>query len=280
MGTALLPSTVCRLPAVVLFFLATAVFGQTRGAEVTKQQKPVYPDGPLKGQRQGNVDLIGRIDTAGKIRDIRVALATLDAFIDPGIDAVNAWQLRPALRAGKPVEIAANIGLRYRLQVEKHGDIGAPILGDLSVFPADASGGKKAPDGFPIKRGEDPRLRVEAVLDVTPQPKARPIAIIVQAISPKARRIAVFEGSVTAPAKASEVNIRFNAPIGGDWEDGVWLLRFLADKAEAGGGQFWLAGDPEHFHFVMPGKPRVPAPTPRPAVTPPPAIPKAAPKKK
>jgi len=247
---------------------------------VTKQQKPVYPEGPLKGQRQGNVVLIGRIDAAGRIQDIRYLQATLDAFVDPAIEAVRAWELRPAMRGGKPVEIAANIGLRYRLQVEKKGDIPAPILGDLSVFPADASGGRKAPEGFPIRRGSDPQLRVEAVLDVPPQAKARSIAVMVQAISPKGRRIVLYEQAVSAPAKAAEVNVRFNAKIGGDWEDGVWLLRFVADKAEAGGGQFWLAGDPEHYHFVIPGKPRVPAPTPPPP-TPSHATPsKATPKKK
>jgi len=248
----------------ILLVAAQAALGQTRGAEVTRQQKPVYPDGPLKGQRQGNVVLIGRIDTGGKIRDIRYLQATLDAFVDPAIEAVRAWELRPAMRGGKPVEIAANIGLRYRLQLDKRGDIPAPILGDLSVFPADASGGRKAPEGFPVRRGGDPRLRVEAVMDVPPQPKARPIHVIVQAISPKARRIVLFEETVTAPAKAAAVNVRFSANVGGDWEDGVWLLRFLADKADAGGGQFWLAGDPEHYHFMMPGKPRVPAPTPPP----------------
>ena len=262
---------------------------------MTKQQKPVYPDGPLKGQRQGNVLLIGRIDTGGKIRDIRYVQATLDAFVDPAIEAVRAWELRPAMRGGKPVEIAANIGLRYRLQLDKvlsaedsarlptpmmqRGDIPAPILGDLSVFPADASGGRKAPEGFPLRRGGDPRLRVEAVMDIPPQPKARPIGVIVQAISPKGRRIILFEETVTAPAKAVAVDVRFSAKIGDDWEDGVWLLRFLADKAEAGGGQFWLAGDPEHYSFVLPGKPRVPAPIPLPPTPSHPTPSKATPKK-
>src|SRR5207247_2640316 len=67
---------------------------------------------------------------------------------------------------------------------------------------------------------------------------------------------------------ASEVKIPFTTPVGIDWEDGVWLLRFIADKTEAGGGQFWVAVDPDHYQFVLPGralaaaaqKPAAPAP--------------------
>ena len=59
---------------------------------------------------------------------------------------------------------------------------------------------------------------------------------------------------------------------------GVWLVRFVVNNADAGGGQFWLAGDPEHYHFVVSGKPPQPAASksgraPQPAK---PAPPKAA----
>ena len=247
-----------RLQALVLFFTASAALGQDTGAQLLKQPKPEYPDGALKGQRQGNVVFIGRIDTKGKIQDIRYGGSSLNAFIDPAAAAVRAWQFRPATRAGKPIEIAANIAVRFRVQGDKPGDIPYPILGDLSVFPADASGKKKAPEGFPVRRGADPRVRVEAVLDVPPLPKARKIAVTVQALSPKARSIVLFEDSVNVPPKATEVKIPFTATVGSDWEDGVWLVRFLADKAEAGGGQFWLAADPGRFPFVLPGKSELP----------------------
>ena len=66
--------------------------------------------------------------------------ATLEAFIDPAVAAVNTWEFKPATRAGKPVEVAANIALRFRLEGDKHGDIPSPMLGDLAIFPADAAG--------------------------------------------------------------------------------------------------------------------------------------------
>ena len=35
-----------------------------------------------------------------------------------------------------------------------------------------------------------------------------------------------------------------------DWEEGVWTLRFLADRKDAGGGLFWVARDPSRFDFA------------------------------
>jgi len=260
-----LPSPLYRLPALVLFLAASAAAGQTAGARLLNQPKPVYPESLKKGLRQGNVNLIGRIDSKGKIQDVRYVSATLDAFVGPAVAAVNGWEFRPARRGGKPVEIAANIALRFRLEGKTHGDIGNPMLGDLAVFPSDASGKSTAPEGFPIRRGADPRMRVEAVLDVSPDPNPRKVAVLVEAISPKQRPLLIHEELVSVNPKAAEVKMTFTPAIGADWEDGVWLLRFQADAKDAGGGQFWLAGDPDHYRFAVAGR------QPQPATVQPPA---------
>ncbi len=261
------PFSVFRFPTLALILVASAAAAQTTGVQVVRQPKPVYPENASKGLRQGNVNLIGRIGTNGKAQDLRYVDATLDAFVEPAVAAVNAWEFRPARRGGKPVEIAANIALRFRLEGKNHGEIDRPILGDLAVFPADALGKGTAPEGFPVRRGADQRLRVEAVLDVSPDPKPRKVNVSVVAISPKGRRILIHEELVTVNPKAAEVKIPFTPAIGADWEDGVWLLRFQVDAKDAGGGQFWLAGDPEHYQFVLPGK--GPPPPTGPAAAPP-----------
>lgn len=263
------------LAAGFLLFAASSP-GQTTGAQLLKQPKPVYPENLNKGMRQGNVNLIGRIDPKGKVQDLRFVGATLDGFVEPAVAAVNAWELRPARRDGKPVEIAANIAVRFRLEGKNHGEISSPILGDLAVFPADASGKAKAPDGFPIRRGADQRVRVEAVLDVSPDPKPRKVNVTVEAVSPKGRRLLFHEELVSVNPKAAEVKITFTPAVGADWEDGVWLMRFQADAKDAGGGQFWLAGDPEHYQFVLPGK--GPPPPTSEAAAPPSLRPKAPPR--
>ena len=265
--------------ALVFFFCASAALAQTTGAKLVRQPKPVYPDGASQGQRQGNVNLIGRIDEKGKVTDIRLAGATLEAFIDPAVAAVNAWEFKPATRAGKPIDIAANIALRFRLEGDKRGDIPSPMLGDLAIYPADAAGKTTGPDGYPIHRGVDGRLRAEAVLDVAPDTKPRSLNLSVTALSPTGKKVLFLEDVLQVKPGTKEVKIPFTEVIRPDWEDGVWLVRFVVNNADAGGGQFWLAGDPEHFHFVVSGKPPQPSAS-KPGVRAPqpakPASPKAA----
>ena len=231
---------------------AAPLRGADRGVERTHYQAPVYPDDLLKQQRQGNVLLTGRIDAQGKLADLRVLAATDQGFVKPAAEAVRAWQFRPAMHDGKPVEIFVNVGVRFRLQGDHRGIIPAPILGDLAIFPADDAGRATAPEGFPIRRGRDRSLRAEAQLDLPPNVNARTISVKVEAISPSGTHIAIFQPPVSAPANVTEVKVPVVARLGPDWEEGVWMLRFTADNGFAGSGQFWLADDPEHFHFVMP----------------------------
>ena len=262
-----------RLCVLALFLTASAALGQNTGAQLVKQPKPVYPDGASKGLRQGNVNLIGRIDTKGKVRDLRYVGSTIEVFIEPAVAAVNGWEFRPATKGGRPVEIAANIALRFRLEGEKRGELSSPIIGDLSVYPADGTGRAIAPDGFPIRRGTDPKIRVEAVLDVSPDPRQRTLPVKVEAISPIGKKVLVFDQSLSVKPKAADVKMSFTTSAEPDWEDGVWLLRFIVENTEAGGGQFWVAVDPDHYQFVLPGRPlqvagqpqAAPKPTPVPS---------------
>lgn len=244
-------TAVARLAAgILLLGLAVPALGQTSGAQLQKEQKPAYPDGLVKASRQGNVILVGRIDTHGKVQDIQAVATSNVGFLDPAVAAVKEWQFKPATRNGKPIDVAANIGMRFRLQAKNRGEVPRPVLGDLSIFPADASGRKSSPEGFPIRRGSDPRVRFEPVLDLTPSDGARRIAVHAEALSPKGRRIALWDGSVAVPAKAGQVSFPFTANVGNDWEDGVWTVGFTVADAPAGSGVFWLAGDADHFDFA------------------------------
>jgi TonB family protein len=242
-----------RIPAVagMLFaLLAARAAAQTAGAQLQREQKPQYPEGLSKAGRQGNVLLIGRVDRQGKVQDIQPVATTNIGFLDPAVAAVKAWQFRPAVRNGKPVDVAVNVGIRYRLDGAKRGELPRPALGDLSVFPADATGKKSAPEGFPIHRGTDPRLRVEAVVDATASDKAQHLPVHAEALSPSGRRIALWDGTVNVPPKTAQVPVQFASPVGGDWEDGVWRVNFAVAGTPAGGGAFWLAGDPERYDFA------------------------------
>jgi len=247
-----------------LLFGGLAANAQTAGAQLTKEIKPVYPESLQKSGKQGNVLLIARIDRSGKLQDVSPLAASDELFVGPAVAAVKTWQFQPARRNGQPIEIAANIGIRFRLQNERRGELPRPILSNLSIFPADASGKKTGEEGFPIRRGADERLRAEAVLDISPHDHPHTFSVRAEAYSPKGKRFMLFEDAVTAKARQSEIRIPVTARIGSDWEDGVWMLRFFVTDADtaggkfwdAGGGQFWLAGDPARFDFAaaMPKK--------------------------
>ena len=244
-----------RIPGLclaLLLALAPRAAAQTRGAVETKHVDPVYPENLMKTEQQGNVLLFGRIDTQGRVQDILVVATTNRDFSAPAVAAVRQWQFRPAMKDGKPIEIFTNVGVRFRIQNDKHGQIPEPILGDIAISPADASGKATAPEGFPLQKGKDPALRAEVLLDVPPGPEARTLAVRVEALSPAGKRLAVFQPPVSAPAKATQVKFPIVVKIGDDWAEGVWLLRVTVDGANAGGGQFWLARDPAHFHFAVP----------------------------
>jgi TonB family protein len=239
-----------RIAPVLFFAVSVFAAGPTTPAEVQKYQEAVYPEALLKGQQQGNVLLIGRIDREGNVQNLRMISASSQGFVEPALAAVRAWRFKPATRDGKPIDIAANVGVRFRLKSDKRGVIPQPILGDLPVFPADASGNKSAPEGFPVRLGVDPKVRAEAVLDVQPQPKARTIRVRVEATSPAGKPYILFESPFSVAAKATEVRVPMVASVGVDWPEGVWILRYLADGKDAGGGQFWLARDPSRFDFA------------------------------
>jgi hypothetical protein len=232
---------------------AMTLQAQTRGAELTREQKPVYPEALLKSIAQGNVILIALIDKNGAVQDPKAVFTTHEQFVEPTITAVKAWVFRPALKNGRPIDIAANIVFPFRLK-EAGKTVGAalpqPALRELAIFPADAAGKRSAPEGFPIRRGADPRLRVEATMDLPAVERARKVTARVEAVSPVGRRVPVYEDTLEVPAKGTEIKLAFSAAVGSDWEDGIWMLRFRADRSNAGTGQFWLARDPDQFDFA------------------------------
>lgn len=237
--------------AMLAFALTSAAPAQTTGAVQQVKKEPEYPEGLKMSQQQGNVLLIGRIDRQGKLQDIVTVATSHEGFIEPALAAARVWKFKPAMKDGKPVEIAANIGMRFRLQIsEKRGQIPRPMLGNVDISPADVNGRATAPEGFPIRKGADPNLVAAALLDVSLNAVAHSVPLHVEAWSPGGRRLPVHEAQLFVPANATELQVPVVVPIGPDWEDGVWMLRFFVGDADAGGGQFWLAKNPATFDFA------------------------------
>ena len=60
--------------------------------------------------------------------------------------------------------------------------------------------------------------------------EARTLTVKVEAVSPKGRHVAVFQPPVAVPASATEVRFPVVAPIGNDWEEGVWALQLHGQR--------------------------------------------------
>lgn len=239
------------LLSALVFVLAAGALAQTVGARLEVKKEPEYPENLKMSQQQGNVLVIARIDRQGKLQDITPIATSHDGFIAPTLDALRLWKFKPATKDGKPIEIAVNIGMRFRLQIpERRGKLPRPMLGNLDISPADANGRATAPEGFPIHKGTDPKLFADALLDVSLNPTANTLSLQVEAWSPARRRLPVYEAPLFVPANATELKVPVVVAIGADWEEGIWMLRFFVGDADAGGGQFWLAKDPALFDFA------------------------------
>jgi TonB family protein len=239
------------LLAALAFARTSGALAQNVGAVAQVKKDAEYPETLKMSQQQGNVLLIAVIDRLGRLRNILPIATSHEGFVDAAIAAAQAWKFKPAMRNGKPVEIAANIGMRFRLQMpEKRGQLPRPMLGNVDISPADANGRATAPEGFPIRQGTDPKLLAEALVDVSLNPTARTIPLQVEAWSPGGRRFSVYETPLFVPANSTELKVPVVVPIKPEWEDGVWMLRFFVADADAGGGQFWLAKDPSTFDFA------------------------------
>ena len=247
--------------AVLAAALTDGALAQNVGAVQQVDKKPEYPKTLEMSQQQGNVLLIAVIDRQGKLRDILPIATSNKGFVDAAVAAATLWRFKPATKNGKPVEIAANIGMRFRLQLpDKRGQIPRPMLGNVDISPADANGRATAPVGFPIRQGSDPKLLAEALVDVSLNPTARTLPLQVEAWSPGGRRFSVYDTPLFVPANSTELKVPVAVPIKPEWEDGVWMLRFFVADADAGGGQFWLAKEPSTFDFAskMPKPPKLP----------------------
>jgi len=243
-----------------LLLLASGLLAQTSGAVQLVSKQADYPETLNMAQKQGNVLLIARIDRQGRLQNVYPLAASDEGFIEPTLAAVATWRFKPAMKDGRAIEIAANLSMRFRIQLTgRRGNLPRPMLGDVSVSPADESGKPTAPEGFPVRRGADPKIAVNALLDMGLNPSAHTVPLIVEAWSPSVRRSTVYSDNVLVPANSTELKVSFSVPVPADWEDGVWILRFFLSDEDAGGGQFWLAKDPDRFDFGA----KMPKPTAR-----------------
>ncbi len=77
--------------------------------------EPEYSEEARKAKFQGTVLLSIVVDETGKTRDIKVLRALGLGLDEKAIEAVMKWRFRPAYKDGKPVAVAANVEVNFRL---------------------------------------------------------------------------------------------------------------------------------------------------------------------
>lgn len=76
--------------------------------------RPKYPKESLKAGAEGAVDLRALVDADGTTRDLSVVSGE-PVFAKPALEAIRKWQFHPILIAGKPVETAYKVRVRFVL---------------------------------------------------------------------------------------------------------------------------------------------------------------------
>jgi protein TonB len=79
-----------------------------------KNVPPVYPQIAITSRTQGVVILEATIGTDGKVKDTKL-LRSIKQLDDAAIAAVRAWEYKPTLVNGKPVQVIMTIPVNFTL---------------------------------------------------------------------------------------------------------------------------------------------------------------------
>jgi periplasmic protein TonB len=90
------------------------VGGDIKPPVKTKNVAPVYPQIAITSHTQGVVILDATIGTDGKVKDTKI-LRSIKQLDDAAVTAVRAWEYKPTLVNGKPVQVIMTIPVNFTL---------------------------------------------------------------------------------------------------------------------------------------------------------------------
>ena len=89
--------------------------GEIKPPKLVKMVHPVYPEDARQGKVEGIVILAARIDTGGRVKDVKV-LRSIPELDQAAIDALKQWIYEPLLKGGKPAEAVFSVTVRFQLK--------------------------------------------------------------------------------------------------------------------------------------------------------------------
>lgn len=83
--------------------------------QVLEEVRPSVPEG--LGDHGPAPSVVARftVDAAGRVGEIEISRADDDRLVDPAIEAISRWRLRPALRDGQPIPVVATVQITFDL---------------------------------------------------------------------------------------------------------------------------------------------------------------------
>jgi periplasmic protein TonB len=91
------------------------VGGDVKPPVKIKDAKPAYPAAALQQRIQGVVMIEATIGTDGKVKDTKVVRAN-PVLADAAVAAVRAWEFKPTVIDGHPVQLIMTIPINFVLQ--------------------------------------------------------------------------------------------------------------------------------------------------------------------
>ena len=85
-----------------------------RPAQLLKGKRPLYPPKAARNRIQGTVVVRFEVDEEGKVKKARISRGIED-LNNAALDAVRAWKFRPAIKAGRAVQVTLEAPVTFEL---------------------------------------------------------------------------------------------------------------------------------------------------------------------
>lgn len=85
-----------------------------RPAQLMTGKRPQYPARAARNRIEGTVVVRFEVDEEGKVKKARISRGIVE-LNDAALDAVRAWKFKPAVKAGRPVQVTLEAPVSFQL---------------------------------------------------------------------------------------------------------------------------------------------------------------------
>ena len=90
--------------------------GAVSAPRVVSEVKAEYPPQALVNHVEGDVTLEAVVETDGSVGDVRLLKSVHPMLDESAVAALKQWRFKPGMRDGKPVRVAVEVEMTFRLR--------------------------------------------------------------------------------------------------------------------------------------------------------------------